>query len=206
MTENIFDILIKIINKLGYAGIFAATGLEYACFPISSELLLPFIGYTVSKGGLSLILTIITSTLAGVLGSLFCYFLGRFGGRFIDRTLCQRFQGAKIGIDTAKRHFNKYGNRSVLLARVFPIARTYISIPAGMSRMPISSFVIYTGVGALVWNTILISTGYYMGEHWSEAGKVISENKIYIYIAVTAIIIMVIYLLIKFNKNKISKI
>lgn len=191
--ENIFTILMIIIQKLGYLGIFASTALEYACFPISSELLLPFIGFTVSKGEMNLIYTIIISTLGGVAGCSFCYCIGRFGGKFIDRTLCRKFKGIRLGIQHAKGYFNRYGKQSVLIARVFPIARTYISIPAGMAKMDYSSFVLYSALGAFVWNTVLISLGYFLGDHWDETAFFMSQHKGILFFMIAAVSILVIY-------------
>lgn len=166
-----------IIKKLGYGGIFVSTGLEYACFPISSELLLPFIGFSVFKGQMNLFYTILASTLGGMAGCSFCYFVGRFGEHFINRTLCRRFRTIAIGIQHAKQYFKKYGKQSVLIARVFPIARTYISIPAGMAKMDFRNFLLYSTIGALVWNTVLISLGYFLGDHWSGIAGVLKENQ-----------------------------
>lgn len=193
MAANIINILIEIINSFGYLGIFVATGLEYACFPVSSELLLPFIGYTVSKGELNIFYTILVSTAGGVIGCTFCYLIGRFFGDFINATICKRFKSAKIGIDNAKNHFNKYGCQSVMVGRVFPIVRTYISIPAGMAKMNFFEFIIFSGIGALVWNTLLISIGFFLGEHWSEAKEILNNNKYLLYFILASLIVTVIY-------------
>lgn len=175
LNINIVDILVKIINKFGYTGIFVTTAMEYACFPVSSEFLLPFIGYSVSKGEMHILTAILTSTLGGITGSLFCYFVGRFSANFIEKKLCKRFKSIRAGINNAKRYFNKYGGRSVFLGRVFPIVRTYISIPAGMVKMNLSKFILYSGIGALLWNTVLISLGYFLGENWNNTKIFISQ-------------------------------
>ena len=139
----------QIILRLGYGGVFAATMLEYGCFPVSSEILLPFIGYMASQGGQSLFLTILFATGGGVLGSLGCYLVGRAGGRMLER-LAERFRTIALGIEKAQAVFRKYGAASVFLARVFPIARTYISFPAGMAKMPLLSFCVYSALGAFL--------------------------------------------------------
>lgn len=190
--------IINTVNSLGYLGIFTATSLEYGCFPISSEVLLPFIGYIVYIGDFSLVATILISTLGGVLGSLFCYCLGRFGKKFIEKTICNRFKSMKIGLKKAEDVFKKYGKQSVFIARLFPIARTYISIPAGLSEMNVVAFIIYTGMGAFLWNTVLISTGYLLGEYWSTAIEFITDKNILFYI----IILLIAVLLIKISKDK----
>lgn len=174
---NLFDILTNIIETLGYGGVFTATGLEYACFPISSELLLPFIGYTVSKGNMNLPITILVSTAAGVFGSFCCYTTGRIGGSFLEQTICKRFKTIHIGMEKAKDIFRHYGRQSVFFARVFPLARTYISFPAGMASMPTGEFLLYTALGAFLWNTLLISCGYFFGSHLNTIKPLLASNK-----------------------------
>ena len=192
-----WNTLTDLVNSLGYLGIFTATSLEYGCFPVSSEVLLPFIGYFVNQGGLSLFGAIAVSTLGGVVGSLFCYLLGRFGKHFIEKKLCVKFKSVKKGIDKAKEVFRKYGKQSVFIARVFPIARTYISFPAGLAGMGVGVFTLYTFMGALIWNTLLISAGFLLGEYWSTAGSIISDNHILFYI----ILMLVGMLFISFSKR-----
>lgn len=194
---DFFTALKQIILHLGYGGIFAATALEYGCFPVSSEILLPFIGYMASQGGQSLFLTILFATGGGVLGSFGCYLVGRAGGRMLER-LAERFQTIALGIGKAQRVFNKYGAASVCLARVFPIARTYISFPAGMAKMPILSFGIYTAIGAFFWNTALISGGYFLGSHWKECRAYFENHRMFF----LAVPIGILILLIKKQRRK----
>lgn len=186
LADKLLSILVVIVNKMGYAGIMGAAALEYACFPISSEILLPFIGYTASKGEFTLIMTIISATIGGVLGSFVCYLIGRFGRNFFRRFM--KYKGLKSGMEAAKKVFDKYGKYSVFLARIFPIARTYVSIPAGISGMKISEFIIFTAGGAFIWNTALISIGYVLGENYLNAGDIISGNK-WIFIVIAGIIL-----------------
>ncbi len=182
MRVLIIDAVTEMVNTFGYLGIFIATSLEYGCFPVSSEVLLPFIGYFVYRGRLSLFGAILVSTGGGIVGSLVCYCFGRFGKSFIEKRLCRRFKSLEKGIKSAERVFERYGKQSVLIARVFPIARTYISIPAGLAGMNTAVFVIYTAIGSLAWNTMLISAGYFPGEYWMDAGDLIGEKHILFYI------------------------
>ncbi len=168
MAQKILDILLALIKKFGYGGVFIATGLEYACFPISSELLLPFIGFAAARNGNPLLPTVIVSTLGGCAGSLICYFIGRFGAKGLSKAFNSqgfktRFKGLRAGLKAAKDKFVKHGAASVFFARMLPIARTYISIPAGMSKMKISRFLLYTAGGAFLWNLCLITIGFLLG-------------------------------------------
>lgn len=184
---NIIEVLTDMVVSFGYIGIFVATSLEYGCFPVSSEVLLPFIGYFVCKGNMSLLGAITVSTVGGILGSLFCYCLGRFGKNFIENTLCRKYKTIKIGLENANRVFIKYGRQSVLIARVFPIARTYISIPAGLASMDVKIFAAYTALGAFLWNTALISAGYFLGSYWANANEILRDRHI-LFCIITAVL------------------
>ena len=181
------DALTGMVNSFGYLGIFISTSLEYGCFPVSSEVLLPFIGFFVFGGEMSLFGAILVSTAGGIAGSLVCYCFGRFGRRFIEKNLCSKYSSLKKGLEKAGRVFDKYGSKSVLIARVFPIARTYISIPAGLMGMNIYVFVIYTAVGSFVWNTMLISAGYFLGGY----GSLIKGNILFYVIMVLVSIVLI---------------
>ena len=136
---------------------------------------------------MSLFGAILVSTAGGIAGSLVCYCFGRFGRRFIEKNLCSKYSSLKKGLEKAGRVFDKYGSKSVLIARVFPIARTYISIPAGLMGMNIYVFVIYTAVGSFVWNTMLISAGYFLGGY----GSLIKGNILFYVIMVLVSIVLI---------------
>ena len=191
MAARLFSVLIIIVGKLGYMGVFVSTALEYACFPISSELLLPFLGYTAAKGELDLMTTVVFATMGGVAGSLFCYFIGRFGRNFFRRFM--KYKGLRAGMSSAKKAFEKYGKTSVFIARVFPIARTYVSIPAGMSKMPIGEFSLYTAGGAFIWNMVLIGIGYALGENYGAAGELFADKKRIILLLPVIIILVIVF-------------
>ena len=182
------------VDSFGYFGIFIATSLEYGCFPVSSEVLLPLIGYFVYRGELSLFITILVSTFGGIVGSIFCYMIGRFGKNLIEEVLVPKYKSINLGVKNAQKVFNKFGKQSVLIARVFPIARTYISFPAGLSGMNYSVFIIYTAIGSFIWNCLLISIGYILGEHWNEAGAFLSSNRILFYVVLAILSILFIRL------------
>lgn len=155
----------QLVIELGAGGIFVATALEYGCFPVSSEILLPFIGYVIAVNGYSLFYTILIATIGGMVGTTCCYLVGRLGGKMFEK-LAVRFEGIALGVRKAQGIFEKYGKESVFFARLFPIARTYISFPAGLAKMPAVPFLIYTAFGVFLWNTALISAGYFLGSHW----------------------------------------
>lgn len=191
MMGLIIETLTEMVDSFGYLGIFIATSLEYGCFPVSSEVLLPFIGYFVCRGEMGLFMAILVSTAGGIVGSMFCYCFGRFGRNFIEKTLCARFYSLNKGLERAGEVFEKYGSQSVLIARVFPIARTYISIPAGLMGMKLLPFITYTAIGAFVWNTMLISAGYFLGEYWDTAGSRISGGLLFYVLAAVVSLVFI---------------
>ncbi|WP_304509197.1 DedA family protein [Anaerotignum sp.] len=162
---NLLEAIKQLVIELGAGGIFVATALEYGCFPVSSEILLPFIGYMIAINHYSLFYAIFIATLGGMIGTTACYLVGRIGGNMFEK-LAERFASVALGVGKAQSIFEKYGKESVFFARLFPIARTYISFPAGLAKMPIVPFLIYTTVGVFIWNTALISAGYFLGSHW----------------------------------------
>ena len=130
-----WNTLTDLVNSLGYLGIFTATSLEYGCFPVSSEVLLPFIGYFVNQGGLSLFGAIAVSTLGGVVGSLFCYLLGRFGKHFIEKKLCVKFKSVKKGIDKAKELVEEYTGLAIASLDLFENNGELIELGKGATSL-----------------------------------------------------------------------
>ncbi|MBR4015937.1 MAG: DedA family protein [Anaerotignum sp.] len=189
---DFLNALKQIIFRLGYGGVFVTTALEYGCFPVSSEILLPFIGYVTSQNQQSLLFTILFATAGGVLGSVGCYSIGRIGGRCLER-LAGRFRTIRLGIRRAQAVFRKYGGASVFFARLFPIARTYISFPAGMAKMPFLPFCVYTALGAFLWNTALISGGYFLGSHWESAKSILGQHKMLFWVLLVLLLPVLIF-------------
>lgn len=175
LFDKILTFLMNLINSVGYIGIVLTVGLEYACFPMPSEVVLPFVGFIASSGSITLIGAIIASTVAGILGSLICYYIGYFGGTPILNYIGDKMPGSRKSIHAARSYFDRYSRASILFGRVIPLARTYISIPAGIAKMNILVFILYSAVGIVVWNTILISLGYYLGSNWTKVQKIMSD-------------------------------
>lgn len=188
MTDFIMY-LMNIVDKLGYIGVFLSTALEYACFPVSSEILLPFIGCSIYNGSMELIPSVFVSVLGAVIGCSFCFFAGRTGKTFIEN-LGRKHPSVKAGITSAEKKFEKHGDFSVFIFRLFPIARTYISFPAGMSRMKYSRFIYFSFAGAFIWNSVLISSGYILGEYWGSVSVFMKSHKTVFNIIIFSVIII----------------
>ena len=166
MVENIVNMVIFVMDKVGYWGVFTFMALESACIPIPSEAILPFGGYLSYIGRLSIIPTILIGTLGGTFGSILAYYLGKIGGRPLVEKYASTLHLSKSSLDKSDTYFKKYGEKIVFYSRLLPIVRTFISLPAGISNMNFKKFTLYTFFGSLIWSILLDYTGYYMGQNW----------------------------------------
>lgn len=181
------------ISSWGYIGVFALMLIEATSIPIPSEVVLPFAGYLVSAGHLDFIETVIVATIAAVAGSLVDYYIGLKGVDILTKyKLLGRVILSNNQIEVAAHWFNKYGSIMVFLGRLVPAFRTLISIPAGCVKMPLTKFIAYTTVGCIIWNSLLVYVGYYLGTNWREVAGV--SRYIIIATVVIGVIIGAIYL------------
>lgn len=162
--------IIETINALGYAGIFLLMLAESLFPPIPSELIIPFAGYLAATGQLNLWLVLITATAGAVVGMLPWYFAGRIFGLDRVRWLADRFGRIMTlnaeEIDTATDWFRRFGPIIVFVGRLLPLIRTLISVPAGLAAMPFWKFLLFSTLGALTWNAILVGAGFVLAEHY----------------------------------------
>ncbi len=186
--------LMCLVNHSGYLGIFAVIGLEYACFPIPSEVVLPFVGISIAQTELKILTAFLVSIAAGLLGSALCYFAGKYSGEKLLKLLAGRSKSAKKASETFHIWFSRYGHWAVLFARIVPLTRTYISIFAGASHMSFGVFMLYSSVGIALWNLVLISMGFYIGNNWTLINRLLSH---YSHVVVTIIAIISLLLIIK---------
>lgn len=178
--------LIEQISNYGiYATLFLIL-LEYACLPISSEILLPLTGVIINRENESLIFVILLSVIFGILGSLICYLIGFFG----SKTILKKFNF---------KDYEKYGSMASMICRLFPITRTYISFFQGIRRENIFRFIGYTAIGILIWNSVLISLGYFIGNNSLLINQIISKYK---YFLIIIVIFILLKLIINYYKKK----
>lgn len=145
----------------GLPAMFLLILLEYACFPVSSEIILPLAGVVAAGQGLSFPLLILFSTLAGLGGSLITYLIGRKGGSPLLEKTMHRFPSMEKPILASYRSFGDHGKSAVFLSRLIPLCRTYIGFVAGAMKQNCSSYLLYSAFGIFLWNTVLTSLGYY---------------------------------------------
>ncbi|MBQ3645407.1 MAG: DedA family protein [Synergistaceae bacterium] len=157
--------LVDTIGKMGYTGIISLMFLESSFFPFPSEVVMPPAGYLAWKGEMSLTLVILSGIFGSILGALFNYWLAVKLGRPFLLKYGKYFFISQESIEKADKFFQKHGHISTLVGRLLPVIRQYISLPAGISRMPLKTFTIFTTIGAGVWVVVLTFAGYFLGEH-----------------------------------------
>jgi membrane protein DedA with SNARE-associated domain len=158
---------ISIMETLGAPGAGLAVALENLFPPIPSELILPLAGFTASRGDMSLIGAIVWTTLGSVAGALALYAVGALLGRDRTRAIAARLPLVKLSdIDRTEAWFARHGVKAVFFGRMVPLFRSFISLPAGIERMPMTSFLAFTTLGSLIWNVIFVLAGYQLGENW----------------------------------------
>jgi membrane protein DedA with SNARE-associated domain len=187
------DWVIDFIEQYGAIAIFVVIALEYACFPLPSELVLPFAGAIAAQGSISFPIILLVSILAGMTGCLACYAIGYKGGRPLLDRIIRRFPGWKHGVDAAERYFMKYGHAAVGIGRVIPLCRTYISFIAGITRQNIVTYLIASSMGISVWNTLLVGVGYMLGENWKLVSLYYGKYQLVVIPIVCVIVVLLVW-------------
>lgn len=172
MVARIIEILsgfiVGTISALGYSGIVLLMAIESACIPLPSEIIMPFSGYLVSTGEMNLWAVGIAGAVGCVLGSMVAYWVGMYGGRPLIEKYGRYVLVSRHDLDLADRWFAKYGEAIVFTSRLLPVIRTFIAFPAGVARMNIPRFIIYTFAGSLPWCLGLAYIGQKLGEQWNK--------------------------------------
>ena len=168
IINNLANFVIQTISTSGYIGIFFLMIAESALIPIPSEIIMPFSGYLVSTGKLNPILVIISGSIGNLVGSLVAYIIGVKLGREFILKYGKYVLLKKSHLDWTESYFRKYGDRSTFLSRLLPAIRTYISLPAGIAKMDLKKFSVYTLAGSIVWSTMLTYVGIVLGEEWTK--------------------------------------
>jgi membrane protein DedA with SNARE-associated domain len=172
MFSGLEERVVDIIERFGYAGIALLIALETVFPPLPSEIILPLGGFTASRGDLTLWGVMLAATLGSVTGALILYGVGRWFGQERLYWLVDRYGRyvmlKQSDIDKANDWFERYSGKAVIIGRLVPVVRSLVSIPAGMTKMPLPTFIIYTTLGSAAWNGILVGSGYILGDNWEE--------------------------------------
>jgi len=163
-------LIIGVIATLGYGGVILMMGLESACIPLPSEVIMPFSGYLVSAGRFDLQIVAIAGALGCLLGSYAAYYVGASGGRWFLERYGRWVLIAPHELEIADRFFARWGPHAVFSSRLLPVVRTFIAFPAGVARMSLLPFTIYTLAGSYLWCLLLAWAGMKLGQHWNALG------------------------------------
>ncbi len=164
---NFIGWLVEVIGHMGYAGIVGLMFLESSFFPFPSEAVMPPAGYLAWKGGMNIALVLASGIAGSVLGALFNYWIAVRWGRPFFAKYGKYFFVTRESLDKAEIFFARHGHISTFTGRLLPVIRQYISLPAGLARMPLSQFCFYTALGSGIWVTILTLLGYFLGSNES---------------------------------------
>lgn len=201
------DLIIQLMDKFGYIGIMLLIAIENIFPPIPSEVVLTFGGFMTTYSKLTIIGVIIFSTVGAILGAIVLYYIGRI----LNKERLMRIVSGKIGkilflkvddIEKADRWFATKGDKVVFFGRCVPIIRSLISIPAGMSGMPLGRFLILTTIGSAIWNTILVIIGSVVGESWEKIVAIVNE---YAFVTLFVLVIVFVIGVIYFYRKRIRE-
>jgi membrane protein DedA with SNARE-associated domain len=203
MMHSIIDAVVQwatvLIGDWGLPAVFFLMLLESACIPVPSEAIMPFAGFAVSEGDMTLLGITFAGVLGNLVGSWIAYWVGLYGGRpFIDKwgkyVLLRHHH-----VELAERWFEKYGPIAVFFSRCLPIVRTFISLPAGIARMPFWKFTLYTVLGCIPWVFFLGWVGVRLGEHWEDIRAYLHYAD---YVVVAAIVIVIVWAWLRWRKKR----
>ena len=190
------EFVMSFMNQFGYFGVFLLIAIENIFPPIPSEVILLFGGFVTTYTKLNIILMTLFATLGSLVGAILLYYIGKI----FNYEKLQKLVSGKIGrilhlkkddITRADKWFNQNGNITVFFCRFIPLVRSFISIPAGMNKMNIVKFIIYTTMGSLIWNFVLILLGAKTKENWTSILKLLNTYSIFIVIILLLLLILI---------------
>jgi len=167
ILEFLARFIIAVISQSGYLGIVLLMGIESACIPLPSEVIMPFSGYLVHAGRFSLIGVAVAGAVGCNLGSFIAYSVGASGGRPLAERYGRYVLVTRHDLEMADRWFARYGDWTVFFSRLLPVVRTFIALPAGIARMNFLRFNVYTFLGSLPWCWALAYAGMKLGDRWT---------------------------------------
>ncbi|MFQ6127482.1 MAG: DedA family protein [Thermoplasmata archaeon] len=182
-----------LVLVLGYPGIFLAMFVEGIITPIPSEAILPLAGSLAYEGEFEVWAVIVVATLGATLGSTVAYYIGAYFGRGFVHRFGRYFRLGEEHLERAEVWFQKYGRASILIGHALPGTRSFISFPAGIAKMDLRNFVVSTFFGAMIWNTVLTVTGYFLSSRIEAIEGFFEYLDLFAFILALAIIIIYIY-------------
>ena len=201
ITDPIVNFAVNVVDALGLAGVFVLMVLESACIPIPSEATMLFAGFNVSDGHYSLLVAVAVGSFANLVGSWIAYAVGYYGRVDVLEKHGKKLHIKKSHLEWADRWFERHGSATVFFARMVPIVRTFISLPAGVARMPFWRFTALTLAGCIPWVFALTFIGKQAGDNWDKW----KDNLHYVdYAVVAAIVVGIVYLVVRARRRRRS--
>lgn len=201
------EIILFIMGKYGYIGVFLLIMIENVFPPIPSEVILLFGGFMTTYTKLNIFGMVVASTLGSLFGAIILYYIGKI----FNKDRLKKIISGRLGkvlrlkvsdIDNADNWFDNKGNKTVFFCRFIPLVRSLISIPAGMSEMPVFKFLLYTLFGSLIWNTVLIIVGSVVGENWTKIVGILDTYSHTVVIILFIIFVVGVYFFYRNRSNK----
>lgn len=201
MLEQFTGLIISFIQATGYFGVFFLMMLGTALIPVPSEIVLPFTGFLISKGTFIFPLVVLIAAIGDLAGSLIAYGIGYFLEETVMLKLIKKYGKflllSEHDYRKAEHWFDKYGNKIVFISKLMPGLRYLISLPAGVLKMDLRKFIIYSFLGALIWASVMTYVGVYLGDRWETIGPLFSKFRI-------VIIVFLIFLVVFYIDHKLK--
>lgn len=202
IVEKIVEYIVNGISTGGYFGVFILMALESMIVPVPSEVVMPFAGYLALQGRFNFWIALLASSIGSIFGSFLSYYIGVYGGRPLVLKFGRYFLLEEEHLKWTEKWFRKRGQKTIFISRFIPVVRHLISIPAGIARMAISRFLVYTFIGATIWNLILLYAGFKLGSHWDKIHQFSKELDI---LFVIGVVLFLAYFVWKHHKKKNEK-
>jgi len=206
LFSSIANFILNTISHLGYFGIFLTMLIESASIPLPSEIIMPFSGFLISEGKFNFYLVVFIGALGNLAGSIIMYAFGFWGQEAVVRKFVRgwgRFLINEEELVAGEKWFRKYGEAVILLSRITPVIRTFISLPAGVVKINFAKFCFLTFIGSLIWSALLTFIGIKLGENWNVIEPFF--RKFDIVIIGSGIILLIAYIVFKYRKVSYDK-
>jgi membrane protein DedA with SNARE-associated domain len=202
IDEIVIPFLNNLYGAVGYVGVMLAMAIESAMIPLPSELILPYAGFLVSDPTQiepitgqpwNFWIVVVVATIGNTLGSLVAYAIGAYGGRPLLERYGKYVLIRPHEIDLADEFFAKHGSATVFIGRLLPVVRTFISFPAGVARMNLGKFIVYSTAGAFIWSMLLVYAGTVLGANWTQIRHALQPFDLAIALGVVALVLLFIW-------------
>ncbi|MGI6342128.1 MAG: DedA family protein [Bacteroidales bacterium] len=191
ITQWITNLAVAIIAATSYPGVFILMVMESMFFPVPSEAVMPFAGFLIADGEMTFFGVVLASTLGSIAGSLASYYIGYYGGKPFLKRFGKYFLLDEHHLEVSEKFFAKRGDITILIARFIPVVRHVISIPAGFAKMNVPKFVLFTTIGAGIWNSFLMYLGFKLKNNWDSVMEY--SHTIDIFVVIVLAILLVYY-------------